>query len=104
MKLYIIWAGHKCVDNKDYFWGLIEDQKIRKINYTLSRPRYTFEIEKENVKISEVELRGINLHSVVEDKVSIGYSRITQENIEEMWPWILSEIEMEFTVRRLRDA
>jgi hypothetical protein len=105
MKLWFAWVGHKKDGaGKSHLWGILN----RDEDHTTQR--YIFwcsvGVRKTNVHLSSRTAPWADNESSfskARQKENQGYKQITQEVVENRWPQVMDDIEMQFVMERLTE-
>lgn len=101
MRLWFEWAGQrKDLAGKIHLWGI-----LRKEDNTPFIKRYIFwcaiGVERTDVKLKPWPTDLSNIFAKKAKKENQGYKEIKQETIEDKWPQVIDDIEMQFMMEKL---
>lgn len=100
MKLWFAWIGHKKDDaGKSHLWGFLN----RDEGYSTTRYIFWCSIGKRKTTV-HMQLFVPDATSSIwktRQKEEQGYKQVTQETVENRWPQVMDDIEMQFVMEKL---
>lgn len=111
MKLWMVWVGHRFFRDEDHLWGIIQDDdNTLPKEYSFQKTafcRYSFAVKCNSIELMKLEATdayALKLQDMIEQRLLLGYEKLSQAEVEDRWPSLIEEIEMQFVIWKLQNA